>query len=165
MENHNLDIDREAESHGFENAQPIFDITVAKDSIIPTLKSNIDTLIYALEMGQIDGLDLFATFKRIEKLFDSAKKQVEATAMKEADLRTEKTFIIQGVTFTKREGSSSIDPLEDDVYASLSEKLKSRKALLDLASKSTDDIYDSDGVQVPKLGKSKFTKSSLSVKF
>ena len=78
MEDNNLlDIDRDAEAHGWANAQPNanFDLVVAKDSLIPTVESTIETLINGVENGEVTGLDVFATFKKLEKIFDEAKKE------------------------------------------------------------------------------------------
>ena len=67
-DNHNLDIDREAEAHGYENAQQSnFDLVVAKQSLIPTFQNNIDLIIQGVENGEVNALDAFASFKKIEK--------------------------------------------------------------------------------------------------
>jgi hypothetical protein len=56
QENHIYDIDREAEAHGYENAQPSFDLVVTKTSIIPSVENQINTLIQGVESGEISGL-------------------------------------------------------------------------------------------------------------
>jgi hypothetical protein len=53
---------------------------------------------------------------------------------------------------------------EDAVCAELSEKLKQRQELVKLATNSKDMIFDSEGVEVPKVS-IKFDKSSLTVKY
>jgi iron only hydrogenase large subunit-like protein len=162
QENHIHDIDREQEAHEYNNAQP-FDLTVTKDSIIPNVQTGIETLLNGIKDGNINALDVFATFKKLEKIFTEAKVKVEKHAFDEAE-KYDKTFVFSGVSFTRKEGSESLNYIEDELCKSLSEKLKERQELVKLASKSKDVIFDSDGVQVPKVS-SKFGKSSLSIKF
>ena len=52
----------------------------------------------------------------------------------------------------------------DSNYCKLEKKLKDRKALLDLAYKSEDAIYDSEGVQVEKVKIKSHSKETLMVK-
>lgn len=163
QENHNLDIDREAEAHGYATAQPNFDLIVTKDSIVPNVQTGIETLLQGVENGQINGLDVFATFKKLEKIFTDAKQKVEKYAFDEADMY-EKTFKHSGVTFTKTEGRETLNYSEDHICKELSEKLEARKALVKVATKSKDVIFDSEGNEVTKVS-STFSKASLSVKF
>ena len=165
QENHIYDIDREAEAHGWSNAQPSnFDLVVAKDSLIPTVESSIQTLISGVENGEITGLDVFATFKKLEKIFDEAKRKVEEHAMLEAR-RQPKTFVISGVEFTSKEGYAILDYEKDDLYKKYKKQLSDRKSLLDSVYKSGSVLFDSEGVEVPNVGVKSYSKDSLSVKF
>ena len=165
IENNIHDIDREAEAHGWENAQPSnFDLVVAKDSLIPTVESSINTLINGVENGEVTGLDVFATFKKLEKIFDEAKKKVEEYAMLEAS-RQSKTFVIAGVEFTSKQGYAILDYEKDDLYTKYKQQLANRKTLLDNVFKSGDVLFDADGVEVPNVGVKTYSKDSLSVKF
>jgi hypothetical protein len=165
IENNMNDIDRDAEAHGWANAQPNanFDLVVAKDSLIPTVESSILTLINGVENGEVTGLDVFATFKKLEKIFDEAKKKVEEYAMAEAT-KYDKTFIIAGVEFTSKEGSKLLNYSEDFLIQELSEKLKQRQDLIKVATASKEAIFDENGIEVTKVSL-KPTKSSLMVKF
>lgn len=164
QENHILDIDREAEAHGYATAQPNFELEVVKTSIVPSLQTQIDTLIQGVDNGELKALEVFAVFKKIESLFKVAKEKVDALALEEADTYNSKSFALSGVEFTMKNGSEKLQYQEDDVVRSLSEKLKARQELVKLATKSKEPIYDTNGVQVPKVS-SKFDKSSLIVKF
>lgn len=164
FERENLDIDREAEAHGWANAQPNnFDLVVAKESLIPTVENSIQTLIHGVEDGEVTALDVFATFKRLEKIFDEAKRKVEEMAMSEA-MKYDKTFVIAGVEFTQREGSKTLNYSEDFLIKELSEKLKQRQELIKVATNSKEPIYDENGIEVTKVSL-KDSKSSLSIKF
>jgi hypothetical protein len=165
QENHIYDIDREAEAHGYENTQPSnFDLVVAKDSLIPTVESSIQTLISGVQNGEIRGLEVFATFKKLEKIFDEAKRKVEEHAMLEAQ-RESKTFVIAGVEFTSKEGYAILDYEKDDIYRKHKKQLADRKTLLDTVYKSKEVLFDGDGVKVPNVGVKSYSKDSLSVKF
>jgi hypothetical protein len=165
QENNILDIDRDAEAHGWENAQPNanFDLQVAKESLIPTVESTIQTLIDGVEDGEVTALDVFATFKKLEKIFDEAKRKVESMAMYEAT-KYDKTFVIAGVEFTSKEGSKLLNYDEDFLIKELQEKTKQRQELIKVSTASKEPIYDADGIEVTKVSL-KPTKSSLTVKF
>jgi hypothetical protein len=162
QENHNLDIDREAEEHGYETAQP-FDLVTTKEAIIPTVENQIQTLIKGVDDGLINPLDVFATFRKLEAIFNDAKKKVDALAFEEAE-KYDKTFTFSGVEFTRKEGSERVNYTEDEVYNELTEKLKARQSLLKIVAKSGEQVFDSEGLEVPKVSV-KYDKSSLVVKF
>jgi hypothetical protein len=166
MENHILDIDREAQAHDYENAQPYpsFYLTVAMQSFEPNTRTTIETLIEAVKSGEINALDVYAPFKKLEAIFSEAKKSIEAYAQDEADLYTEKTFTHAGVSFTKKEGSKRLQFGEDHVIQELQDKIKARQDLLKAALSTKDCIFDSEGNEVPKVS-CKYDKSSLTVKF
>lgn len=165
QENHILDIDREAEAHDYATAQPSnFDLVVAKDSLIPTVESSIQTLIDGVENNEISGLDVFATFNKLVKIFNEAKQKVERHAMQEAMMH-DKTFVIAGVEFTSKQGYAILDYEKDDLYTKYKQQLANRKTLLDNVFKSGDVLFDADGVEVPNVGVKTYSKDSLSVKF
>jgi hypothetical protein len=165
QENHIYDIDRDAEAHGWANAQPNanFDLVVAKESLVPTVEGFIKTLNEGVDNGELKALEVFAVYKKLEKIFDEAKRKVEETAMDEAR-SYDKTFTIAGVEFTSKEGSKLLNYSEDFLIKDLNEKLKQRQDLIKVATASKEAIYDADGIEVTKVSL-KPTKSSLSVKF
>jgi hypothetical protein len=165
IENNMHDIDRDAEANGWANAQPNanFDLVVAKDSLVPTVEGFIKTLNEGVDNGELKALEVFAVYKKLEKIFDEAKRKVEETAMDEAR-SYDKTFVIAGVEFTSKEGSKLLNYSEDFLIQELSEKLKQRQELIKVATASKEAIYDADGIEVTKVSL-KPTKSSLMVKF
>lgn len=160
-----LDIDREAQAHDYENAQPKFDLQIAKESVITETQTSIERLISGVESGDINGLEVFAVFKKLEAIFDTAKKKVEEYAMDEAERYNEKTFKLNEVTFSVRKGYAKYDFASDPIYREISEKLKQRETLLKTALKSDSMIFDEHGIEVPKVQISSYTKDSISVKF
>ena len=165
IENNMHDIDRDAEANGWANAQPNanFDLVVAKDSLVPTVEGFIKTLNEGVDNGELKALEVFAVYKKLEKIFDEAKRKVEETAMDEAT-KYDKTFTIAGVEFTSKEGSKLLNYSEDFLIKDLNEKLKQRQELIKVATASKEPIYDADGIEVTKVSL-KPTKSSLMVKF
>jgi hypothetical protein len=169
MENNIHDIDRDAEIRGWAEAQinftpnANFDLVVAKESLVPTVEGFIKTLNEGVDNGELKALEVFAVYKKLEKIFDEAKRKVEETAMDEAR-SYDKTFTIAGVEFTSKEGSKLLNYSEDFLIQELSEKLKQRQELIKVSTASKDPIYDADGIEVTKVSL-KPTKSSLTVKF
>lgn len=159
------DIDRDAEANGWANAQPNanFDLVVAKESLVPTVEGFIKTLNEGVDNGELKALEVFAVYKKLEKIFDEAKRKVEEIAMDEAR-SYDKTFTIAGVEFTSKEGSKLLNYSEDFLIQELSEKIKQRQELIKVATASKEPIYDADGIEVTKVSL-KPTKSSLMVKF
>lgn len=69
-----------------------------------------------------------------------------------------------GIKATYRNGGDTINFKDDEVIQQLEKKIAERKELLKVALKSENSIYDSEGVEVPKVSKTP-RKSGLSVSF
>ena len=156
MENNHLDIDREREAYEYANAMP---------SVVDKTTQTIQELQLAVENGIVSGLDVFAVFKKLEKIFDEAKNKVETYAFDEAEKHGAKTFNSNGCEFSIRQGYAQYNFDEDHVYSDLKQRLKEREDLLKLALKSKDMIFGSDGIEVPKVSVKGYTKDSLTIKF
>lgn len=108
--------------------------------------------------GLKNPLDVFSNIVRLKAVIDSADKAFrERLNLSQADS-------FNGVTFTPKNGSESLNYSDDPVYAQIEQKLKERAELLKVASKSSEAIYDSEGCEVPKVSK-KYTKSSITITF
>lgn len=132
-------------------------------SALPEFNDKIQDVVTAVENGDINGLDAFIVFKKLEDAFKKAKAVIEEHAYNEADKYNDKSFTINGFTITKKEGSQRLQYNEDELCLKLSEQLKERQELVKLATKSKSPIYDNEGVEVPRVSV-KFDKSSLIVK-
>jgi hypothetical protein len=169
IENNMNDIDKDAELHAWANAQinftpnANFDLHIAKESFIPQVERFIEIFTDGVKNGELKALHAFAIYKRLEKMFDKAKFEVESLAITEAE-KEAKTFTICEVEFTSREGSKSLNYNEDFLINELHEKIKQRQNLIKVASASKEPIYDADGIEVTKCSV-KPSKSSLAVKF
>jgi hypothetical protein len=167
IQNNMYDIDKDAEirdwAYAQSNVNSNFDLVVAKESLVPTVEGFIKTLNEGVDNGELKALEVFAVYKKLEKIFDEAKKKVEETAMDEAR-SYDKTFTIAGVEFTSKEGRKLLNYSEDFLIQELSEKLKQRQDLIKVATASKEAIFDENGIEVTKVSL-KPTKSSLMVKF
>lgn len=108
--------------------------------------------------GLKNPLDVFSNIVRLKAVIDAADKAFR----ERLNLSSADSF--NGVTFTPKNGSESLNYADDPVYAQIEQKLKERSELLKVASKSGDPIFDSEGCEVPKVSK-KYTKSSITITF
>jgi hypothetical protein len=141
------------------------DLQVAKDSAITSTQSLIQTLVSAVENGELEGLIPYAVFDKMEKLLKEAKGKIEVHAQEEALKHPTKTFTFSGVDYTVKSGYAQMDYESDVVYVDLKAKLDARKKMLDLVAKTGQEMYGEDGFQVPKVAIKGYTKDSLIVKF
>lgn len=167
IQNNMYDIDKDAEirdwAYAQSNVNSNFDLVVAKESLVPTVEGFIKTLNEGVDNGELKALEVFAVYKKLEKIFDEAKKKVEETAMDEAR-SYDKTFVIAGVEFTSKEGSKLLNYDEDFLIKDLTLQIKQRQELIKVATASKEAIFDENGIEVTKVSL-KPTKSSLMVKF
>jgi len=70
-------------------------------------------------------------------------------------------YEVKGSKFSFRGTGDRLDYDQDEVYASIKESLKQREELLKLAFKSKDMLFDSEGVEVPKVGVKTPSKQTL----
>lgn len=115
-------------------------------------------VIDLFERGEVEPLKVFSNIVRLKQVIDSAEKAFrERISLPTADS-------YNGVTFTPKNGSEKLNYSEDPVYAELERKLKERAELVKLATKSKDQIFDSEGCEVSKVSSS-FQKASITVTF
>lgn len=117
-----------------------------------TLVANI------FENGNVDPVHAFSNIARLKTVIDIADKAFR----ERLDIGSETSW--NGVKFTPKSGAKKLNYDEDDIYKSLSEKLKNREKLLKTAHESKDVIFDSEGCEVPKVTAT-FNKSSITITF
>lgn len=120
-------------------------------------QTGVNLVNEVIEKGEVDKHEFMANLARLKEVVNSA----------DAEMRKhipEESFKAFGVEFTPVQGGKILQYEEDPVYAEIKKQLKDREELLKLAFKSDSEIYDSEGVQVPKVS---FTnrKSSITIKF
>lgn len=142
-------------------------IEVSKKEIVPNILTSIDTIVAKVDTGELNGLDAFSLFKKLEKAFTEAKKTIEGVALDEAEKFGASSFESNGQKYELRNGAKrfSFDHIEE--YAqkkaelkAIEEKYKSsyqnNKLGLSSLNESTGEV-----LQVPIVT---ISKSSLIVK-
>lgn len=131
------------------------------NNFLPTkkelVKSSVQFVREIVESGEYD----------ITELYSQAIRAKEALNAIEAELRKnigDQSFEAFGIKATYRNGGETINYKDDEVVLSLEKKLSDRKESLKLALKSDSELYDSDGVLVPKVSTTP-RKSGLSISF
>lgn len=170
-----LDIDRNAEAHGFATAQSKPDgqtvvfsspsVTAEDvDEFVRNFNDQMHLIVASVKEGLFDPLRVYASINGIKKSIEDVKPELEKHAMEEAD-KFGKSFSKAGVEFSIRNGSQTLDYEADEVYKERKESLKAREEMLKMAFKSKETFFDGEGVEVPKVPVKSFTKDSLVVKF
>lgn len=110
-------------------------------------------------MEHEDALDVLLLAKRLLFFAESMKKDAENEAMLIWNIKKQ-----EHPEMTYTQGGAELDYTGDDEYMRLYTELGKRKELLNFAFKSKDDIYDHDGVKVPKMKIKGYRKDSINVK-
>jgi hypothetical protein len=108
------------------------------------------------EAGEMTPAEALGQLERMAVIVDEAKKAIKP-------LLTQSDYGA-GVQFTMVNGRRMPQFEEDDTYRELKEKLKSREELLKSAINAKEEIYDSEGVQVPRVSM-KFGADYFTAKF
>lgn len=134
---------------------------VATSNFLPTKKelqkSSEQFAKNIIDNGEHNIKEVYAQALRLKESLST----IEATLKKELG---DENFEDFGLVGTFRSGGDAINYNEDDIVKNLEKQLKDRKELLKVALKSNDTIYDSHGVEVPKVSTTP-RKSSLAISF
>lgn len=147
---------------------------VSKDLFLMMRESEIETTNFAPTKKEIET----QTKEFVKNLIDSGeheKKELLAQAVRvnasvgvvlselKESLGTE-DFNAFGVTGKYIQGYDKANFKDDPIYKELESKLKEREELLKVALKSKETIYDSEGIEVPRVSTTP-TKGSLKLTF
>lgn len=110
-----------------------------------------------IEAGEIDKYEAFTQAVRLSNAIEIVKDEIKSHLPKEK-------HIAFGVEISPISGRQMIQFQDDEMWQQLKHKLQQREELLKLALKSDEPIYDSEGVEVPKVSV-KYASDSLSVKY
>jgi hypothetical protein len=126
----------------------------SKKEIQLSAKSFVSNL---LDTGATDKMELYAQAVRINEALQIVTDELKNSIPQE-------NFEAFGIKGTYRNGGSTPNYSEDEKWQQLKQALTDREMLLKVAQKSNDTIYDSEGVEVPKVSEN-IRKSSLSISF
>jgi adenylosuccinate synthase len=110
-----------------------------------------------LDAGEIDKIELLSQAKRMGEALDVINAELIKVLPQE-------NFEGYGLKGTFRSGGETINFKDCEVWSDINRELKEREELLKLALKSQNEIYDSAGVQVPKVSTTP-RKSSMAISF
>jgi hypothetical protein len=110
-----------------------------------------------IDKGEVDKKEIIAEAVRLNEAFTIIVKELIRTLPAE-------NFEAFGVKGTFRNGGSTPNYKECEIWSDIAKELKDREELLKLAMKSDKEIYDEAGVLVPKISEN-IRKSSLSISF
>jgi len=110
-----------------------------------------------LDAGEVDKYELIAQAKRMQEALDTITDEL----LKVMPLENFEAYGLKG---TFRNGGDTINYKECEIWSDIAKELKEREELLKLALKSEKEIYDENGVLVPKVSTTP-RKSSLSISF
>lgn len=166
MEFENLDIDQNAKQFGNEVEKNAFEIQTMKESVLPTMKSHLDFLVWQVENGDANAIEVFAVVKKIEKLFADAKTKIDEYALEEARKYGSTSFDAHGIKCELRSGGKRFDYKNIQEWNVASENLKSieEKYKLAYTNHSKGLMAVSNDGEVLELPKVSFSKDSLIVK-
>lgn len=132
----------------------IYNRPISKKEAIDTGKAMVKK---AMEEGNVLPHELMAQVCRLKEFINAADSELRN------HLPQESTAAF-GVTFTPVSGGESVDYKDDPVWVEIKASLSHREELLKIARKSTESIYDSEGIEVPRVGTTP-RKSSITIKF
>ena len=131
----------------------------SKKEVIQSAEQLADGL---LDSGEVDSADALTRIVKMKDYLDVLEKKLRSDL--EVEMDPQEKRVIAGVTFQHSEGSKRLNSDQDPMYQALKQALKEREELLKVAQASSTPIYDSEGIEVPKVGYS-FTKSSIKITY
>jgi len=142
-------------------------IEVSKNEIVPNILTSIETIVNKVDLGELNGLDAFSLFKKLEKAFTEAKKTIEGVALDEAEKFGASTFESNGQKYELRNGATRFSFEHIEEYKEKKAELKALEEKYKLAYKNNklnlSSLDESTGevIELPRVTQS---KSSLIVK-
>ena len=130
-----------------------FELTATKKSILENAESFTKIV---KESGEITKEEFLA------KSLRNASFWGEVSDISKKDFSEKTSFY--GVEITPMNGKKMIQYQEDPIYKELEKQLKQREELLKTALNQSEPMYDSEGIEVPKVSV-KYAKDSIQVKF
>jgi len=110
-----------------------------------------------IDSGEIDKYEAFTQVVRLSNALEIVKDEIKSHLPREK-------HISFGIEITPVSGKTMIQFQDDEMWQQLKHKLSQREELLKLALKSDEPIYDSEGVEVPKVSV-KYAKDSLNISY
>ena len=131
--------------------------TITKKEIVVKAKDDVKTMV---DSGEVDIAEAVIDATRLSEYL----KVFVSELRNHVDDKYDK-YECKGVKLTFKGTGDRLDYECDEVYSELKERLKEREELLKLAYKSKNMIFDSEGVEVPRVGLKSASKQTLNINF
>jgi L-lysine 2,3-aminomutase len=131
----------------------------SKKEVVQSAEQLADAM---LDSGEVDSADALTRIVKLKDYLDTLEKKLRSDL--ESDMVHGEKIVKENVSFQFSEGSKRLNSEQDPMYQALKQAIKEREELLKVAQHSTAPIYDSEGIEVPKVGYS-FTKSSIKITY
>lgn len=122
---------------------------------VPTLskkevnKRAIEDVKSLVDEGYVNVVNAFTDASRLNEYLTTFVKEIKNHITEE---EFGKEYEAKGCKITFRNSGDRLNYEQDEVYKELKDKLKEREILLKTAYKSKEMIFDSEGIEVPKVG-------------
>ena len=131
--------------------------TITKKEIVVKAKDDVKTMV---DSGEVDIAEAVIDATRLSEYL----KVFVSELRNHVDDKYDK-YECKGVKLTFKGTGDRLDYECDEVYSELKERLKEREELLKLAYKSKGMIFDSEGVEVTRVGLKSASKQTLNINF
>ena len=133
--------------------------SISKKEIKVKAKEDSDRL---LDEGELDVAEVFTDATRVAEYLAEFIKNIKPS-INESEYG--KSYDIKSANISFRNTGDRLDYEQDEVYKELKEQLKAREALLKMAYKSKDSIYDGEAAEVMRVGVKTAGKETIVIKF
>ena len=117
----------------------------------------------AMASGDYSPLELVITARKASEYLSAFVKDLDPNAREELLQHYKNEASVLGSKASLGSTGDRPNLEEDPIYKELAEKLKARADLLKLARRSTDPIFDSEGIEVPKVGLKSASREVLKI--
>lgn len=131
--------------------------SIPKKEIVAKAKDDVKAMV---DSGKVDIAEAVVDATRLSEYL----KVFVSELRNHVDDKYDK-YECKGVKLSFKGTGDRLDYEKDEVYSELKERLKAREELLKLAYKSKDMLFDSEGVDVPKVGVKSASKQTLNINF
>ena len=131
--------------------------SMPKKEIVSKAKEDVNRMV---DSGEVDIAEAVVDATRLSEYL----KVFVSELRNHVDDKYDK-YECKGVKLSFKGTGDRLDYEQDEKYADIKSQLKEREELLKLAYKSKDMIFDSEGVEVIKVGVKSASKQTLNINF
>lgn len=131
--------------------------SIPKKEILQKAKEDVKSMV---DSGEVDIAEAVVDATRLSEYLKVFVSELRNHVGDKYD-----KYECKGVKLSFKGTGDRLDYEQDEVYSELKERLKAREELLKLAYKSKDMLFDSEGVEVPKVGVKSPSKQTLNINF